>query len=96
MNGSRAPLLGSFLVLDGLGVGAVLLDDELGGGWPADVLALTLVVAGMVLVVRITLQYLNQLDNPTAEEMRADSDARRRSRRRARRVPRAPNHRLAG
>jgi hypothetical protein len=96
MNGSRAPLLASFLVLDGLGVGAVLLDDGLGGGWPADVLALALVVAGMVLVLRMTLQYLDQVDNPTAEEMRADLHARRRSRRRAPRAPRAPDHRLAG
>jgi hypothetical protein len=76
MKGSRAPLLARFVVLDGIGVGAVLLDDGLGGGWAADVLAIAIVLVGIVVVVRITAQYLDMVDNPAPEEQSGEPDAR--------------------
>ena len=87
MNRSRAPFLARFVVLDGLGVGAVLLDDGLGGGWAADVLALALVIVGIALVVRMTAQYLDIVENPAPGEQPAESGGPTRWRERAARHP---------
>ena len=86
MRAPRLSLLVGFVVLDGLGVGAFLLDDALGGGWAADVLAVALVIAGIGLVVFMTGRYLAMADNPTPEEAAREErrDRERLERRRAR------------
>jgi hypothetical protein len=91
----RPSLLVRFVILDGVGVGAFLVEDALGGGWAADVLALSLVVGGIAAVVVITARYLRMTDNPTPEE--AELDERRAGKRAAarRHGPRRMVHRRA-
>jgi hypothetical protein len=75
MTPPRLSLLLSFLLFDGLGVCAVLLDDLLGGGWAADVLAVTIVLGGLALLLAETARYLRIAENPPPEA--AAPEARR-------------------
>jgi hypothetical protein len=70
------PLVIRFAVLDGIGVGAVLLDDALGGGWLGDAVALAVVLAGIGLVIATTMRYLGIADHPAPEREAALEDSR--------------------
>ena len=69
MRSVRLPLLVAFVILDGVGVGAVLLDDALGGGWAADALAVAIVLVciGVLLAAMARILVVSDPSNDEAD-----------------------------